>query len=403
MVRARLCTAILLVLAAPLGCGDGETSGLGQPHYSSAATIEVRPTHTAASRWTLADAPDLILGSVANSGPELFQAVDQVLLLADGGVAVVDRNPPRIEVFARSGAHVATLGAYGEGPGEFQTEPAITEVGRDTILAWDPSVGRLTWFRTSGELLDVETVRGGLLGRVPRVFIPDQWELTSHGDLAIALSSQAVFAGRDSVVGILGLDMLVTYADYPSPPRTSTPRLPNRAVYDYRSPFVGGALVAVGGNPPRVYVSDPNTWTIDVHRISGERIGRVRLDLPRIAVTRERLRAARDSLLGRSRFALRERTEAFDRLEHPDSSAAIGRLFWDEDGYLWVGHRPPFFNRAAREYEILDGDGTWLGWFILPDGISGYIQDIGYGRLAIERHDELGVTFVDIYQLHPPA
>jgi hypothetical protein len=81
------------------------------------------------------DEPLLEIGVI--EGPEelVFAAIESVVRLPDGTVAVSDAGATRISLFDADGAFLRSWGRQGDGPGEFRSLSRIYPLGRDSLMA----------------------------------------------------------------------------------------------------------------------------------------------------------------------------------------------------------------------------------------------------------------------------
>lgn len=96
--------------------------------------------------------PSLEIGVVEGDEAYTFAAIDGVLRLADGSIAVSDGDPAasRIVLYDESGTFLRAFGGRGEGPGEFRTLSRIYALGSDSLMAADNSTARLSVFGLDG-------------------------------------------------------------------------------------------------------------------------------------------------------------------------------------------------------------------------------------------------------------
>ena len=75
----------------------------------------------------------------------------------EGNIYVADEQSLDIRVFSAEGDHLRTIGAEGEGPGEFQSIRAMTinEVGE--LVVFDFTQRRITRFQPSGEVIETHS------------------------------------------------------------------------------------------------------------------------------------------------------------------------------------------------------------------------------------------------------
>lgn len=125
-------SAVALVLTA--GCGQ---SGTGAPD----------PTHLPLLSL---GTPTLEIGTLDGPEPYTFAALESVLRLPDGRIAVSDAGETVIEIFEASGEHVRSWGRKGDGPGEFNNLSRLYPFGPDSLLAAERYPGLLTAFDLDG-------------------------------------------------------------------------------------------------------------------------------------------------------------------------------------------------------------------------------------------------------------
>jgi hypothetical protein len=136
--------ALLLSLSISLSVSLGACSDPESPE--GALNIE----------WVITGGVD----TLATTASELLAAPADLHRLRDGRLLVSDGMAHAIQVFAPDGAHLATLGGPGQGPGEFN-RPASLESRGDTILVVDHLNGRIQFLSTDGEYLTSVPVRAG--------------------------------------------------------------------------------------------------------------------------------------------------------------------------------------------------------------------------------------------------
>ena len=90
---------------------------------------------------------------------------------------------------------------------------------------------------------------------------------------------------------------------------------------------------------------------------------------------------------------------------------AYGAISVDADGRIWIGDYPKLADEMRR-WTILEADGTPVGTLRLPvlrplwledtvavTGQPHEVLDVAHGRIAVLRRDELGVEFVEVYEV----
>lgn len=103
-----------------------------------------------AEHRALADEPDLVIRSSEDDGATVLSDVRDVEVLPRGRVAVANGSGNDILVFDASGAHVATWGGTGDGPGEFRRLEWLASFPPDSVAAGDDRLRRVTIIDSEG-------------------------------------------------------------------------------------------------------------------------------------------------------------------------------------------------------------------------------------------------------------
>jgi len=157
--RRASCRSLLGFLALA-GCGTDDAPPTDQWLTQSDTTVSgaVRLVHTPPAdgvlpRWIIE--PEVRIGTTVRTEPDslgvirlpdAFELVKGVAPLPDGRVVVLEAQAQELRIFNSDGAHVATFGARGEGPGEFNDANGLL-VGTDgRIRVNDPRNARISLF-----------------------------------------------------------------------------------------------------------------------------------------------------------------------------------------------------------------------------------------------------------------
>jgi len=143
------------------------------------------------TEWTLAEEPTLRIGAQDGDPGYLFDRIAAVRMLPNGGLAVADGGSATVRVYDASGAHIATMGRRGRGPGEFGRIGHLEVRAPDTILAYDTSNYRATRFLLDGTHLDDVPIRTP--AGAPEVYLGTY----SNGDAAVAALVPSTRGGTD--------------------------------------------------------------------------------------------------------------------------------------------------------------------------------------------------------------
>ena len=102
------------------------------------------PLAEAPPTWTLVE--EVRVGAVEGAGPDAFGHLKGLVVLGDGGFAVLEAQVQELRVFGPDGAHVATHGGKGEGPGEFANANGLMRGPNGRIWVPDTRNGRMSVF-----------------------------------------------------------------------------------------------------------------------------------------------------------------------------------------------------------------------------------------------------------------
>ena len=141
-------TLLVVAWVALVGCGDTgsrsnwttlrDTLPSGTVHVTNIPAANVSPT------WTLVE--ELRVGSLDGTGPDAFAYLKGLVALDGGGFAVLDSQVQELRVFGPDGAHVATHGGKGRGPGEFVDANGLMLGSNGRLWVPDARNGRMSVF-----------------------------------------------------------------------------------------------------------------------------------------------------------------------------------------------------------------------------------------------------------------
>ncbi len=134
VVRLMTMSCLTVGVLALAGCGPPEGGG----------QAEALPV------LTLGD-PALEIGVIEGDDELVFGALESVIRLPNGMVAVSDGGATRVSLFQGDGAFVHSWGSRGDGPGEFRSLSRIYPLGDDSLMAAERHSGRLAVFDLEGE------------------------------------------------------------------------------------------------------------------------------------------------------------------------------------------------------------------------------------------------------------
>jgi len=159
--------AVPLLAGALVACGPAETPATDVVvRDSSGITIHELPAEVleGSAPVTLAAEPSVQIGVVEGRAEYQWTRPVAGARLSNGDFAVLEQVPAEVRIFDAEGEFVRRIGAGGDGPGEFRSPSDLAVLAGDTLLVWDESARRLSWFSPDGALVRERTLRepGGI-------------------------------------------------------------------------------------------------------------------------------------------------------------------------------------------------------------------------------------------------
>jgi len=154
--------AVPLLAGALFACGPAETPATDVVlRDSSGIAIHELPAEVleGSGPLTLAATPSVRIGVVEGRSEYQWTRPVAGARLSNGGFAVLEQVPAEVRIFDADGEFVRRIGAEGDGPGEFRSPADLAVLGGDTLLVWDESARRLSWFSPDGALVRERTLR----------------------------------------------------------------------------------------------------------------------------------------------------------------------------------------------------------------------------------------------------
>jgi hypothetical protein len=327
------------------------------PSVSSQSTVS---TWRATEQWRV---------DGTEAGASGFADLRDLVVLKDGSLWTLDFKEQSIRRYDARGRFVGTTGRAGAGPGEMRDANGLLVHGDGTVWINDPQNGRLTVFGADGRFLRQHTL--SIFGFGYR------WDSWFDHTAQEVIDPTIVRVGDDFArvwrrVGAAGEDRGTVAT--PACARLSqtkpatftgwTAKGPGGASGAY--PFTTGGGVAASGRGA-VWCASPDAPQASLVRIGGnDTIARSALRLPQIPVTSdERTEAIAQLRKLLERFA----TNDFDASRIPSSKPAIGALWVDDDGRLWIMHSQAYKTRRTT-YDVHDDTGAHLGRVAVPFRVS---------------------------------
>ncbi|MCE2455846.1 MAG: hypothetical protein J4G12_08560 [Gemmatimonadetes bacterium] len=391
----RIWTLLVVAWVALTGCEDtGSRSGWttmrdtlpsGTVHVTNIPAANVFPA------WTLVE--ELRVGSREGTGPDAFARLKGLVALDGGGFAILDSQIQELRVFGPDGAHIATHGGKGQGPGEFVDANGLMLDSSGRLWVPDARNGRMSVF-------DPED---GFVESFP--FADGNFNATWNG--AIADGSRIYRPWRTGNRRLLRIfDLTMTQVDSIPLPSDSPedeefdPANQPGAFYQelgggymaYSIPFYANQVRYIGrrGDFWSNRDGDP-AYRFQRWLPGGDTTLLVETRRPPIAVPT----VERDSVID----MMREMTSSmgageWDWSRVPTVKPAVEDIFESDEGNLWV--RTPAADGGVL-FDVYSRDGTYLGTASLgPDlNLFDRVAPVVRGELAwLVVTDEFDVNYV---------
>jgi len=352
-----------------LGCGAGEGGGPAVTVEDSAGVQVVRsmrPLWSPDEAWKLADSPSVVIGESQPSrsfqsvdrtdGDVTFRRIRALLSLPDGRLVVAHASSPaELRLVSPGGRLLSSIGRGGEGPGEFGSIGDIWWTEPDTLIVYDPTLLRMSWFSLETGFVESQPVQ------VPAtdIGVPRRRLQGRFSDGTFVATPDILFPGRGgsgrmswwalrvrpggSVVDTLGYFPaygFVTLSSGAVTPRLFAPR--------------AGSVVDSSG----YYRGIGDDFTVDHYDRTGRHVRR----FERAYRVREASERMIEAVLDRAEYPNRDDARRILKERYrPGPLPAYGRDWRiDREGHLWIpGYPAP--SDATVAWTVFGPEGRWLG------------------------------------------
>ena len=385
LLRMRISARVPIALAVAAAACDSPPPEPEAPRVTvwDSAGIEIVENHAPewgdSSLWRVDPEPEFVIGGTnviesPDDPSQMIWRVQGLARLSDGRVLVHSGGEEAVFLFETSGELVTRIGRKGQGPGEFVRPQHIQVLPADTIAVWDYGFTRVNYFDPMGTFigarrLDVATVLDKTRTATEYspesidIPLPDGSFVVQRGlrdyplpqpgeiqrrpveylriDTAYALHSFGWWRW-DEIIG-----MRSKWGSYPWPP------------------FPRQSIVAAGGNPPSVYITDGDRFEIHQFAADGALKRILRRDATPLPITGEELAEwkARAAEVSRPGVDWADWEQSLAAAPPREFHAAILWLHVDTEGYLWV------WGRDTEGPRVFDPEGRWLGIVDTPLGV----------------------------------
>lgn len=400
-----MATGAILVAAFAVGCDrpDRATSS-GDTVRRDSADVEIveHRTEAAATTWTVG-APAATVGAVEGDRALLFNGVGGGRFLPGGGFVLGDRGSGELRFFTSSGAHVATAGGRGEGPGEFQDIAGIDHHPGDSLLIFDRSLQRATVLDASGRMGRTVRLAGGTASAIRRVASLANGELVGRSSVLPPPDAHRPWTlWRDTLV-------ILRFPAEGAGARVVARRPGDDRYTAFRG---GGSTITVNNHPlgristvvavgDSILYSDGSALGFEVLSRDGRHLSTVRLHVVGASTTPDLvdvIAGLRRDFLGADPDPERRTAieEMFEELEWPRRLPAVADMVADRDGRVWIqAFAGP--GEPTTRWHRFTMEGTYDGSLALPAGVR--VLDGEGGRILVVGRSELGVERIQVLEL----
>lgn len=369
--------------------------------------VNTPPASGVAPTWRIEE--ELRIGSVDAEGPAVLGQVKGIAVTSDGRIAVLDAQAQELRVFDPSGAHLATFGGRGAGPGEMEGAYGLMIGPGDSLWVPDVRNARMSVFEPGagfGRSAPMPFLRwgfvwSGIMTEEGRVWKPS----TTLGDPRRPVIR---VYGRDPEGGIAReLSDLALESDFALLDSIPLPEGPDVDPEDPPNAFYWEAP----GGMPRGYIGVPfyaeGQLLLDPRGViwskapgPSYRIARwvPGGDTTLVLETRRDpvpvTAAERDSAIDGVREHLRERGVGVrqDWSKIPENKPGVVSMFLADGGRLWVRTSSP---DSLITYDVYERDGRWTGTAVTSLDVWRWVSPIVRGdRFWAVVTDELDVPYV---------
>ncbi|HSM05939.1 MAG TPA: 6-bladed beta-propeller [Longimicrobiales bacterium] len=369
----RLASTLLLPILAACGGSDGGGDWAGTVRDSAGVAIVENPIDgiwSPEDGWTVEEV--FRVGGMDAGADAEFGSVIGVDVDAQGRVFVADQQGRQVRVFDADGAFVRTVGAPGEGPGEFGPAVMGVFVTGDNVLVPDMGNQRISVFTLDGDPLPPRrlALQDG---------IPIRWDETADGDLVAqrrGLDAEGMAALEDG-------DPIATV-----PPEGEESRV--------LATVPKGQSFSVSGGAPSFRIFEPEPiWDLagadrvafgmnDAYRIELWQDGALQRVVTRpvqpVEVTEGEERRIRDmtrEMMVATGAPPQAVEQILGQMEFADSYPVFAQVLLSEEGTLWVqrirtsrdvpeGVEWSAQDLGSNEWDVFDADGRYLGVLSFP-------------------------------------
>lgn len=164
----------MLVYSSFCGCGSQAAESVRFPTIrdSSGVTIVENASEVNGSKVECASSVEAVLGQALGPEGTLLFGVGDVVRLSDGRIVVGNSGTGELRYYSADGVFLTSIGALGEGPGEFRAISSLSSLPGDSVLAYDRWQRRISVFAPDGSLARVLSIQQHVYPHLPSEVSP---------------------------------------------------------------------------------------------------------------------------------------------------------------------------------------------------------------------------------------
>ena len=350
------------------------------------------------AEWRIAREPQVSLGAVDAGGASSFGRIVDAHLWGRTRLLVVDAQASQVHVFDVAGKHLFSVGAPGDGPGEFRAPASVQVIGGDTLAVFDRGLRRISRFLSTGQFLDSRALEGIQVDGSP-AFLAGVAYLASGtlvGREGGDLSGMGLGATRDTVK-FVALDpaspIAQTIAEVPG---AWTIHMEYQGHGAYRlQPLTPNPSWSILGDT--LYIAGGEWFEIRRVTMGGVTTILRRPLLPNL-VSDEDQHAFSDAMLRAVPEEQRpEARKLVESMPFPERLPAYSSVLVDPDGYVWAEHFASPGVGPGPAWDVFEPSGEYLGAVATPPGLK--LLEVGRDYVLGVWSDELDVQYVHLHRL----
>jgi hypothetical protein len=400
----------MALLAASLsGCAESAEMRAGAAEVRDSAGVRIVENTGGAwqTPWHIAAQPTVTIGSAEGDTTQLLFRVTGALRLRDGSIVIANAGTNELLFFDAAGTYTHRAGGEGEGPGEFRGLSWLSRFGEDSLVAMDIRARRLSYFDSEGRF--GRSVRlepnpdlpfpgpVGMFDDGTLLVTQGAFMLGAEGPTRVERSAEELYrySADGQTATVLGTFPGVEFSI--SPTGTTLPGGGDRYGQGARE---FGRRTGFAARGQRYCVADNATYEINVYDLDAGLTLVIRKQHTPVPVTDDDVRGLREARLARVTDPNRRRAIQRAQSMKPEPPATMpayaASIRLDAAGNLWV---PEYAQPGAYSlaWSVFSESGQLLGVVDLPEAIS--VLDIGLDYVLGLRTDELGVQYIQVYQL----